>query len=225
LYTVYNGIDSLRFQSSLSSASAREKLGIPPGHAVVSIIAVLRPEKNHPMFIRMAASVARGRPDTVFLIAGCPVAGDSRTQPELKALADQLGVTNKIRFLGLRSDVPEILKATDVLVLTSHLEGMSNALLEGMAAGVPFVTTNYAGVDELVTDQVEGSVVPLNDHEEMAKKVLQLLSDHELRARMSAAGRAKVNEQFGIPAMGDNLLRIYHQLLQSAYTHARAVTS
>jgi glycosyltransferase involved in cell wall biosynthesis len=216
IFTVYNGIDPAAFKSSFQRDEAKARLGLSRDQLVVSIIAVIRPEKNHAMFIRMAAQVHKQIPRAIFLITGCPVAGDSVSQPALENLARELNVLPQIRFLGMRDDVPDILAATDVLALTSHLEGMSNALLESMSAEVPFVTTNYAGVDELTRDGDEGFIVPLNDDVTMSQKVIQLLSDHELRRRMGASGHATVTRRFSIQAMGDSLLSIYQRLLENA---------
>jgi glycosyltransferase involved in cell wall biosynthesis len=135
--------------------------------------------------------------------------GDGPRRAELEALSRSLGLENDAGFLGNRSDIPDILAATDISVLSSHYEGLSNVMLEAMGSGIPIVSTDYAGVDEVLTDGVDGFVVPLNDAEGLARRMVQLLDDADLRRRLGQAGRESVCRRFTLDAMGRRLLRVY----------------
>jgi glycosyltransferase involved in cell wall biosynthesis len=213
LHVVHNGIDRQALQCALSDGEARSRFGLDPDVPTVTIIAVLREEKNHEMFLRMAARVAANHPRCRFLLVGGTVPGDTATEPALRAMAARLGLGEQACFLGLGKSIPEVLAATDVLVLTSRHEGMSNALLEAMAVGVPVVATRYRGVEELVTDGVEGFLVGLDDDAAMADRVQALLREPALRSRMGASGRSAVESRFSLERMADGLLGVYRQYL------------
>ena len=209
-----NGLDPTEFASQLTPAEARRKLGLDPAAPVVTKIARLRPQKNHAMFLAMAAKVLEHRPEVRFLVVG--------DGPQLAAVQEQacsMGLSNSVLFLGNRSDIPDVLAATDVSVLTSHFEGLANALLESMCAGVPVVTTDYAGVEEVVIDQQEGYIVPRDAAPVMAEKVLRLLDNPDLRKQMGQRGIDTVTRRFSMEAMADKLLSIYETCMSRKGGH------
>lgn len=210
---VYNGIDPAAFVSKFNPAAARQRLNVAPDAPTVSIVGRLRAQKNHPLFIRAAALVSKQAPDARFLVVGD---GDGDEQQRLESLADSLGVRDKVLFLGSRSDIPDILAATDVMALTSHYEGVANSLLEAMCVGLPVVSTAYAGVEELVTHGHDGLIAPLGDAERWAEHVTQLLVDAALRRKMGENGRRTIESRFSMEAMGRNLLGVYESALHAA---------
>lgn len=206
---VDNGIDTEVFATQLSPAEAKERIGVDPSCPVVSIIAQLRPEKNHPLFLETAALTLEDHPDTRFVIAG-----DGECRSSLEQSARCLGIADRVLFLGNRPDVPDLLAATDVSVLTSHVEGLPNTLVESMCLGVPVVTTDYAGVDELVTDGREGFVAPCGQASALADRVGRLLQNEALRRQMGACGRRTVEARFSLHAMATNLVAAYGKCLE-----------
>lgn len=213
---VYNGIEDGAFASDLSPEQARERLGLSQGAQVVSIIGRLRPEKNHEMFLRMASCVRHDLPKVVFLVVG-----DGPMESGLRRLAASLEIEDVVHFLGLRDDIGDLLAATDVCVVTSPREGLANSLVEAMSVGVPVISTDYAGVDEVLSNDVEGFVVPRDDAEAMAAQVVLLLANEPLRKRMGAAGIKRVAKQFGLDVMGGRLLQVYSDHLQEAHHKSR----
>jgi glycosyltransferase involved in cell wall biosynthesis len=207
-FVVNNGLDPRDWRSSLPPEQARAKLGLPASCGVVSIVARLRPQKNHGLFLETARRVVAVRPNTVFLVVG-----DGEELDQLRVMAGGLRVEEQVRFLGSRSDVPDILAASDISVLTSHYEGMANALLEAMSAGIPVVTTDFAGARELVAPEREGLIAPLGDAEELSSAILRLLADQELRSRMGREGQRTVEQRFGVAAMAKQLLDAYGRCL------------
>jgi glycosyltransferase involved in cell wall biosynthesis len=206
IFVVYNGIKPEVLESSLSSAEAKLNLGFEREQPIVTLIGRLTHQKNVSLFLQAAALVARQRPHAGFLVVG---AGELDT--ELRAQAANLSLSDCVRFLGVRSDIPDILRATDVLTLTSHYEGISNTLLEAMAVGIPVVSTAYAGVEELLTDAVDGFVVPMGDAHGLAEKYVQLIDDAGLRMRIGAAGKDAARGKFTIEALGANLFSVYER--------------
>jgi len=211
IFLVYNGIEPGAFRAGVTAAQARQKLGLPHEAGVVSIIGRLRPEKNHAMFLKVAARVSSERADARFLIIG-----DGPMEGQLRELAASLGIQDVVYFLGIRNDIADLLAATDVCVVTSPREGLANSLIEAMCAGVPIISTDYRGVDEVLTDNVEGLVVSRDNTQSMADKIVYLLSDGAMREKYGEAGMKRVEKQFSMEAMGENLLRIYKKGIEES---------
>lgn len=204
---IYNGIDTTRFCPG-DKAQARRQLGLPVDAKVVAILAALRPEKNHAMFLSGAAEILRREPRARFLIIG-----DGPLRGELEQLVQQLGVADVTQFLGSRHDVEHVLQAVDVLALTSHNEASPVSILEGLSCGVPCVASNVGSVSETVVDNVTGKLFPKGNQTAYVNAVLELLENDTLRARLGAAGRQLVIQNRSLDAM----VRGYELLLTRIY--------
>jgi glycosyltransferase involved in cell wall biosynthesis len=132
---------------------------------------------------------------------------------ELEAKALSLGLADVVTFAGIRSDVPQILAALDVFVLPSLWEGMPNAILEAMAAGLPVVATAVGGTPEVVADGKTGLLVPSHNPAAMAEAMERLLRSPDLRHRMGQAGREQVLQHFTVERMVAQTQKLYQQLL------------
>lgn len=208
IHVVYNGLDLQRFEPRMSREQARVKIGVDKNDFVVTIVARLEPQKNHRMFIDTAVELVRRKQNMKFLIVG-----DGSLGHQLRQNASERGLSDAVTFLGNRPNVEEILWATDVSVLTSDYEGLSNVLLESMASGVPVVATDFAGVEELITHGETGFVVRRGDVFGMADRVESLVRDEEHRRRVGEAGKKLVREGFSVEAMSRRLLNVYEEAL------------
>jgi glycosyltransferase involved in cell wall biosynthesis len=173
---------------------------------VVGMVANFRAPKDHATFLRAAVLVAEKVPIAEFHLVG---AGAGEAQA--RALVAQLGLGERVRFLGsLPPDaVWDALDRFGVAVLSSLSEGMPNTVLEAMLAGRPVVATAVGGVPELVQDGVTGYLVPPRDASAMASPIAHLLKDLPLAARLGEAGRAYVSAAFGVDRMVDDYLRLW----------------
>lgn len=210
-FVVYNGIDPAAFHSDLSPLEARRRLGLPDDAPTVTMIAGLRPVKNHELYLAMAGRLLRERPRTRFLLAG-----DGELRQTLQERARSLGLEGQVHFLGARRDIPEILAATDVSVLTSHTEGLPNAMIESMSAGRPVVTTDYPGAVEFLRDGVEGFIVPRGNADVLADRVRRLLDDAALRRRMGEEGARTIASRFSMERMAQGFQDVYEQTIREA---------
>lgn len=208
-HVVHNGIDPGAFASRLSRPEAKIRLGLRPEDLTVIIVAGLRPVKNHRLFLDMARLVLDRLPETRFLLAG-----DGAERPRLEDHARQVGISDRVLFLGSRSDIPDVLAASDVSVLTSHSEGLPNALIESMAVGIPVVTTDYAGAQEFMADGEEGFIVHRGDAHVMSDRVCGLLQDGALREAMGKKGRRTIETRFSMETMAAGFLRVYRACLE-----------
>lgn len=149
------------------------------------------------------------RNDVTLLLAGEDVESAGAYRHALERRARDLGVADRVRFLGRRDDVPGLLAAADVLVLPSWIEGLPLVVLEAMAAGVPVVATSVGGTPEAVVDGETGLLVPSRDVDALAGAIDALLSDPERAQRLGAAGRRRARERFDADAAAQRVVGLY----------------
>jgi glycosyltransferase involved in cell wall biosynthesis len=183
--TVWNGIDVERFGYC----------GPRPGGPAV-LVARLSPVKDVDTLLRAAALAVEEQPDFRLEIAG-----DGPCLPALQKLTAELGLDERVTFLGEVGDVPALLARAGLLVLSSVSEGVSLTLLEGMARGLPVVATRVGGNPEVVADGVTGLLVPPRDPAALARAVLRVWRDSEAARRMGRAGRCRIEEHFDVRRM------------------------
>ncbi|MFM8320106.1 MAG: glycosyltransferase [Chloroflexota bacterium] len=171
-------------------------LGIAPGRRVIAMVANLHATKNHFMFIDALAQVADEFPDVLGLIVGQPIPSEPEMPERLQAAIHTHRLERRVILAGLRSDVPELLPACYAFCLTSYTEGLSNALMEAMAAGLPVVATRVNGAPELVREGETGYLVPPDDVTSLAAYLRFLLSNPEAAHRMGQAGRQRMLDHF-----------------------------
>lgn len=191
----------------------REELGLSDAMMLVVMVARIRPEKNYPMFVRVASRVCQRRADVVFVGIG---AVDQLV--ELKPLIESLDMTDRVRFTGERHDVHRWLAAGDVFCFTTNYEGFPNAILEAMLAGLPIVTTAFASVGEILPGPEYGVTVPLNDDERMAAEIVHLLDDPGLRSQLGQAAQAFVRDRFTWAKLVETMEQLYSDLLTGRTT-------
>jgi sugar transferase (PEP-CTERM/EpsH1 system associated) len=205
--TIYNGVDTEHYAPG-DRAAARRALGIPMDWAVAGTVGRLDPVKDQVGLIRAFARTdgaqARGRHALV-------IAGDGPCREQLEATVGELGLGDSVRLLGERDDVPLILQALDVFVLSSIGEGLSNAILEAMATGLPVIATRVGGNVELVRDGITGRLIEPSRPATLAEALGDYLSD-PLRARaQGAAGRERAVAEFGLEHMLAGYEALYRQ--------------
>jgi glycosyltransferase involved in cell wall biosynthesis len=205
---IENGIDLARYPRADDRAALRRELELDPERRYIATIARLHPVKDHTTLLRGFAAVAAARPDVDLLLAG-----DGPLRPDLERLTAELGITGRVRFLGVRSDVPALLQASDLFALTSVSEAASLTLLEAMASGLAVVVTNVGGNPEIVRDRVEGLLVPRGDAAATTAAFLQLLDDPPKAAAMGAAGRARVEDRYQLQNTIDAYFALYQRVL------------
>jgi glycosyltransferase involved in cell wall biosynthesis len=201
---VPNGISSLR---PPSGRDVRADLGIGAGDPVVISVGFLRQPKAMDVLIEAAARIAPRFPALKVLIVG---EGDDR--PTYEALIDRLGLGATVSLLGLRSDVPDLLAASDVAVLSTNSEGSPLSVMEYMDAGLPVVATRVGGIPDLIDHGVEGLLVEPQDAEGLGEAIARVLGDPDEARRMGERARARRRREFDIGVMAENLQNLYLKL-------------
>ena len=210
MVVIPSGIETERF-APLPPGDYKARLGLAPEQRVVGIVTRMRVRKGVEEFLRAMAMVRAQVPT-----ACAVVVGEVDLDPSLAALVRELGLEGHLHLLGRRSDMPEVLAAVDLFVLSSHDEGMSNAILEAMAMQKPVVATDVGGTGEVVQSGRTGLLVPPKDSVALAQAIAQLLTaPGDTVAAMGAQARAVVVERFSAQAMVRQMEDLYAQLLQA----------
>jgi glycosyltransferase involved in cell wall biosynthesis len=209
--TVHNGIDHRPIRAAMGErAAVRAELGLSPEDVAVGVVARLEPPKGVEVFIRAVAQIPATVPVRALLV------GDGSLEGRLRTLAKELGVSeHRLRFLGLRHDIPRLLSAFDLFVLPSHWEGLPGAIMEAMCAGLPVVASRVGGIPELVQEGLTGHLVPPGDPDALVHAILYLAQNPTARIRMGEAGFARITADFSLDQMVKRTEEIYVSLLRS----------
>jgi len=198
-------------------AVAKVHLGLPPDSEVVTIVGRLSPEKGHALFLEMCSRIAARRSSTMFLVVG-----HGPLREALERDARSRGLTDRVRFLGLRDDMHHIYSATDVLTLCSTTEGLPNVVLEAFAYRRPVVATRVGGVPDLVADGRTGVLVESGDVEALTAGVMRMLEDRDLAAACGNAGRRLIETSYDFKARTAAVESLYDEVLAATSVPARA---
>lgn len=203
-----SGVDLARFDAARPRDEARRAAGLPTGVPLVGIVAALRPEKHHALFLAAARRVLASVPDARFVIAG-----DGPERAAIERACRELALGERVTLLGSREDVPVLYRALDVAVLSSHpvVETLPVTLLEAAACGTPAVATAVGSVADVVAEGETGFVVPAGDAAALADRIVRLLGDAALRERMGTAARRRAEQHFD----ERDMVRRYEELFLS----------
>lgn len=204
LSVICNSVDVRRYGVSVDRAAVRHALGLPEGARVLAAVATLKRQKGHRYLIE-AAALAVARTPALHLL----LIGDGELRDELVAQTRAAGLEGHIHFLGSRQDVPELLAASDGFVLPSLWEGLSMALVEAMAAGLPAVATEVSGTSQVLVPGETGWLVPPGDAPRLAEAMLALLADPARARAMGAAARLRVERCFGAGQQAEQHIELY----------------
>jgi L-malate glycosyltransferase len=205
-----DGIDPQQFAARRSAAcrlATRAALGLTPEQPLILQVARFDPVKDHVTAIRALAEVIEEIPSAVLALAG-----DGQQRPHIESLVQQLEIAPNVRFLGERGDIPQLMAAADVLLLSSVNEGVSATLLEAMANRLPIVATAVGGNAELVGQGEAGLLSPRGRPAPLADNILRLLRDPLLRLRLGQQGYQRLLHRFTHEQMQARYAALYHRM-------------
>jgi glycosyltransferase involved in cell wall biosynthesis len=203
IQTIFNGINVASFNDikAADRVALSSSLSMPDGAALLMMTARFDKQKNHKTIIESMVLL----PENYYLL----LAGDGPERGNMEALATNLGVTNKVKFLGFRTDVLSLMKSTDVNILSSNYEGLSGVTLESLCSGKPFLGSDVTGIQNVVPD--ERFLFENNNAAQLAQKVQQIVNDPSLATSMSATGLEFVKD-FDINKMTAKHIALYKAL-------------
>lgn len=204
---IYNGIDGERFSTDKDVLSKKQELGLPPQAFIIGCVGNIRPIKGHLYLVDAARTVLDTFSNTHFLFIG-----RNKARERLKQRVADLGLANNIHLLGMRNDIPELLAICDICVLPSLSEGLSNSLLEYMAAGKPIVATDAGGNPELIQHNANGLLAKKADAKDLAEKILHLLRNADEASRLALKAKETVTGKFTIETMIEKYECLFEEL-------------
>lgn len=205
--TIHNAVDRGCVRSSLSSMEAKKRLGIPEDCWVVGTAARLEPIKRLDIFLSTACQIAEQQSQTRFVIVG-----EGSEEARLRERAKTTRLEDRVLFLGHRTDIYDVLRAFDLLVLVSDHEGLPNVLLEALCLGVPVLARRVGGIPELLQDGVNGILVDSSDPYSLGQACLEILRDDGRRQQLASNGASLINERFNSERTAAEFAKLYRSL-------------
>jgi len=208
---VPNGVDTSRFCPDEERRTAvRRSLGLAPDQYVLLAVARFEAAKNHAGMLRAFARVIEAYPNAMLMLVGRGTLLDAT-----RTLAATLHTADSVRFLGVRNDIPDLMRASDLYLMSSLWEGLPIVLLEAAASGLPAVVTDVGGNSSAVSDGVSGRIVPPNNDEALSAAVVEVLNmSQEARRSWGHAARQLVQSSFSLEAVVDQWLGLYASLME-----------
>ncbi len=210
MFLVYNGLDLPGESPDSGRRPLPPDLGLPSDSLAVAYVANLREDKGHLCLLEAARRVVAAVSSARFLLVG----REDREAAPVREQIRELGLDGHVVLTGVRRDIPAILRAVRVVAHPGEQEGMSNAILEAMAAGVPVVASRAGGNPETVEDGKTGLLVPPGDPVALASAILDLLRDPERAAGMARAARDRIRDRFSLAGMVNGIEESYIELLE-----------
>jgi glycosyltransferase involved in cell wall biosynthesis len=205
IVVIPNGVEDLRTGHDQSRKDFRGRLELEEDTILIGAVARLHPQKNLSLFLRALARLSTDRPWKAVIL------GEGPARQALLAETQALGLTDRVIWLGARTDVDGWLAAMDLFVHTADFEGMPNAVMEAMAAGLPVIGASVDGVRELIVDASSGYLVSPGDAIGFAQRIKELMEDCQLRCRVGGEAHRAVLERFGM----DRMVAEYDKLFRS----------
>lgn len=219
---IHNAVDLGEFALASDPAAVRREFNWTDNERLVGVIGRLDWWKGHDYFLRALAQVKERLPDVRGLIVGAPEtsARNRAYFQELRELARSLGLEESVVFTGFRSDVPRLMAALEIVVLSSSApEPFGRVVIEGMAAGKPVIATAAGGVLDIIEDGVNGLLIPGQDATAMAQAMLRLLLNPELARQIASAARERVGDKFTVQHQAAAVRRVYDSLTNTRSNH------
>jgi glycosyltransferase involved in cell wall biosynthesis len=213
---IHNAVDLERFKPDTDDrAEIRSALGLGEAQPVVGIVGQLTPRKGQLELIEAFASISSEIKDAVLLIAGAALFNrDEEYAAQLQSTAESLGIAGRVRFLGSRDDIPQLMQGLDVLVVNSHEEPFALTVLEGLSSGTAVLATSVGGTPEMVRHGFNGWLVKARNHDGLVKGMMTLLRDQSLRDQLGREGRREAIARFSIKRFLGEVEQLYSRLLE-----------
>lgn len=201
---ILNGVDLDKFNIDIPLEKKKKEFNLKSTDKILGLVARLEIRKDIPTLLKAMTNVLKVFPETKLLIVG-----DGNLQTNLEDLSKELEIYKNVVFCGRREDIPEIMKIIDIYVLSSISEGTSVSLLEAMAAKKPVVATNVGGNPKVIQDGISGILVPPQNPEILAEKIISLLGNPEKCMKMGEEGYKRVKEKFSLQRMVSDYEMLY----------------
>lgn len=205
---IYNGIEIDKFSEILDKEKSQKIFNIDNETFIFGNVARLHQQKGHKILLQAFAKIVKSHNNAHLLIIG-----DGELKEELISLTENLGISDKVKFLGKRSDIGEFLSAIDIFVLPSLWEGQPIALLEALAMGKPCIASAVNGIPEIINHGVNGYLVNPNDIDNLYQAMVLLMSDNKLCEQLSNQSKITISDKFSAQNMANETAILYNKIL------------
>ncbi|MDI6852731.1 MAG: glycosyltransferase [Deltaproteobacteria bacterium] len=202
-----NGINLAALDIQVSREAAKAQLGV--NGLCLGAVGRLEEQKGHALLLEAFPAVIAEVGDITLLLAG-----DGKLRPNLERQAEDLGITGRVKFLGTRRDMPLVYRAMDIMALPSLWEGLPLALLEAMGAGLPVVASRVGGVKDVISDGINGRLIPAGDPQALAAAIVELSRRPDRRTAMGNAAQETIKKRFSQEVMLQKLAELYQELAE-----------
>jgi glycosyltransferase involved in cell wall biosynthesis len=210
--TIYNAVDLSRYDDDTD-----QRVAIGAGsRPIVGFVGQIVPRKGVATLIRAMPLILRRSPEAWLVIVGCAPPGEAEYEADCRALVRELGLSDAVKWVGYRTDVPTWMRTFDVFALPTRSEPFGKVVIEAMAGGCPVVASRVGGIPEIINDADLGTLIPFDDPEALAEAVTAYLTDPLRRSHVSAAASENVRKRFGLQEMVSRLQRLYEEVLVSS---------
>ncbi len=212
---IYDGRALADRNAADTTAEVLAELGLPKNAKVALVVAAFDEAKDHEMLIRAARIACRAEPKLYVLLAGSDFSPNERRLTKIRSLAQAAGLSDRVLFLGHRTDVGRLMRGADVLLSSSKHEALGGAMIEAIGYGLPCVATDTGGTAEIVPDGRCGYLVPRYDHEGLARRTIDLLQDAEARQTFSVNAQAHFDAHFTMDRCAEETARYFEAIISN----------
>jgi glycosyltransferase involved in cell wall biosynthesis len=209
--TIYNAVDLSQYDGA--SDTRRKELGIDASRPVIGFVGQIVPRKGVTTLIRAMAAIATAVPDALLVIVGCPPPDETAYDEECRRLVTELGLGDRVRFMGYRRDVPAFMRTFDVFALPTRSEPFGKVVIEAMAGGAAVVASRVGGIPEIITGPELGLLIAPDDPDALAKAAVACLGDAPRRRAMAERALASVHARFTMDAMLARMQSLYDDVI------------
>ncbi len=210
IVAIHTCVDLHSFDPDMAKDNLRQELGLASSTPIIGTVSILRRKKGHHILLDAMNNILKEVPDGVFVFAG--------NGPQEHVLSEEIrtrGLNGRVFMLGLRNDIPDILKSIDIFVLPTLQEALGTSFIEAMAMENPVIGTNVGGVGEIIKNEVNGYLVRANDPLALSQAVIRMLKKNDRGKTMGIEGRKMVKQAFSVEKMCKEMHALYLSLLQS----------
>ncbi len=214
IHVIYNGVDINKFKPRPDRAKLRQEFGLEEEKRIVLFVGRLYHRKGLETLLHSIPPVLQEFGDVKFAISGT---GFKKKEQSLRDLSKELDIEDTVKFLGYVPDekLPDLYSASDIFVLPAIYENFPFAILEAQATGLPVISTKVGGIPEFLVDKENGFLIDPGDPKQLTERVLALLQDPKLAEKMGRQGRSLIEEKFAWRLITDQVINLYHKLLET----------
>lgn len=211
--TIINAVDTDYYKPGDREGQLRFDLGYNASHILIGMVGNFRQIKNHQMLVKAFEKIVSLFPECRLILIGQGFADDSEnTEESIKKQIQESGLVDKVRLLGYRNDVQNILQILDIFCLTSHREGLPLSVIEAMATGLPVIGTDTDGIRVVIESGKDGLLVDKNDESGLADALIFLLKDNYVRMEMGKAAREKTEKYYSLKIFVERYMELFNTL-------------